>query len=97
MNSQAGMAEALAPFQQALTQGWSKVVESFQPGASSHASGALTPPQLTIPPDKLKSIQQQYVADVADLWRQGFASNADRSADKRFAGESWGTTRERRP
>ncbi len=91
MNSQAGMAEALAPFQQALTQGWSKVVESFQPGASSHASGALTPPQLTIPPDKLKSIQQQYVADVADLWRQGFASNADRSADKRFAGESWGT------
>lgn len=93
MNQQAGMAEALAPFQQALSQGWNQVIESFQSGSNSagvNGGLALAPPKFSIAPDKLQALQQQYVTEVADLWRQGFNVSAENAGDKRFSAESWG-------
>jgi len=104
-------ADAFAPFQQALTEGWSKALESFQQSAARGAS-AFSPggtplwempsmpglangmkmpelPRFSIAPEKLQSIQQQYMADATELWRQGFGARP--KGDKRFAGEAWGS------
>lgn len=103
MKQQATGADAFAPFQQALTEGWSKALESFQQstaqGASALAGGtplwqmpqaAKMPelPKVSIDPEKLQSIQQQYVAEATELWRQGFAARPE--GDKRFASDAWG-------
>jgi polyhydroxyalkanoate synthase len=108
MKQQATGADAFAPFQQALSEGWSKALESFQqsvaqgtvPGASAFnvggtplwqlPQGAKMPelPKFSIDPEKLQSIQQQYLAEATELWRQGFAAKPE--GDKRFAGDAWG-------
>jgi polyhydroxyalkanoate synthase len=107
-------ADAFAPFQQALSEGWSKALASFQQSAAQGASafepggtplwqlpqmprmpdlpgGMKMPglPKFSIAPDKLQSIQQQYMADATALWGQGF--NARPEGDKRFAGDAWGS------
>ncbi|WP_426392472.1 class I poly(R)-hydroxyalkanoic acid synthase [Variovorax sp. R-27] len=109
MKQQATGADAFAPFQQALSEGWSKALESFQqsvaqgtvPGASAFnvggtplwqlPQGAKMPelPKFSIDPEKLQSIQQQYLAEATELWRQGFAAKPE--GDKRFAGDAWGS------
>jgi polyhydroxyalkanoate synthase len=109
MKQQATGADAFAPFQQALSEGWSKALESFQqsvaqgtvPGASAFnvggtplwqlPQGAKMPelPKFSIDPEKLQSIQQQYLAQASELWRQGFAAKPE--GDKRFAGDAWGS------
>jgi polyhydroxyalkanoate synthase len=108
MKQQATGADAFAPFQQALSEGWSKALESFQqsvaqgtvPGASPFnvggsplwqlPQGAKMPelPKFSIDPEKLQSIQQQYLAEATELWRRGFAAKPE--GDKRFAGDAWG-------
>jgi polyhydroxyalkanoate synthase len=108
MKQQATGADAFAPFQQALSEGWSKALESFQqsvaqgtvPEASAFnvggtplwqlPQGAKMPelPKFSIDPEKLQSIQQQYLAEATELWRQGFAAKPE--GDKRFAGDAWG-------
>src|SRR3954465_5830626 len=104
-------ADAFAPFQQALSEGWSKALASFQQSASQGASAFVpggTPlwqmpempgmpggmkmpelPKFSIDPEKLQSLQQQYLADATELWRQGF--NARPEGDKRFAADAWGS------
>jgi polyhydroxyalkanoate synthase len=77
--------DAFAPFQQALGQGWSKALESFQ--AMGASSGTPEMPRFTFAPDKLKAIQTQYLADAGALWRDGLGARP--AADKRFAGEAW--------
>jgi polyhydroxyalkanoate synthase subunit PhaC len=107
MKQQATGADAFAPFQQAMTEGWTKALEAFQQSATQGAtafdvggtplwqmpqmSQAMLPelPKLSIDPEKLQSIQQQYVAEATDLWRRGF--DAKPEGDKRFAGEAWGS------
>jgi polyhydroxyalkanoate synthase len=109
MKQQATGADAFAPFQQALSEGWSKALESFQqsvaqgtvPGASAFnvggtplwqlPQGAKMPelPKFSIDPEKLQSLQQQYLAEATELWRQGFAAKPE--GDKRFAGDAWGS------
>ncbi len=93
MTQQANMAEAFAPFQQALTQGWGRALESFR-SMGVDAPGALgamgTPPQMpkfSFAQDKLDGIRTQYLADTAELWQQGFAAKP--AGDKRFAAEAW--------
>ena len=104
MKQQAAGADAFAPFQQALSEGWSKALESFQQSAAQGASafnvggtplwelpqGMKMPelPRFSIDPEKLQSIQQQYLAEATELWRQGF--DAKPEGDKRFAGDAWG-------
>ena len=107
-----GAADAFAPFQKALSEGWNKALESFQQSAGQGASAfnftGGTPlwqipqmpqmpqgakmaelPKVSIDPEKLQSIQQQYMADATDLWRQGFAARPE--GDKRFASDAWGS------
>jgi polyhydroxyalkanoate synthase len=103
MKQQATGADAFAPFQRALSEGWSKALESFQQSAAQGASAFVggTPlwqmpqaakmpelPKISIDPEKLQSIQQQYVAEATELWRQGFAARPE--GDKRFASDAWG-------
>lgn len=107
-------ADAFAPFQQALSEGWSKALASFQQSAAQGASafepggtplwqlpqmpsmpdlpGGMKLPELpkfSIAPEKLQSIQQQYLAEATALWGQGF--NARPEGDKRFAADAWGS------
>jgi polyhydroxyalkanoate synthase len=106
MKQQATGADAFAPFQQALSEGWNKALESFQQSAAQGASAfnvtggtplwqipssASMPelPKISIDPEKLQSIQQQYVAEAAELWRQGPAAKPE--GDRRFASEAWGS------
>lgn len=104
MKQQATGADAFAPFQQAMTEGWTQALEAFRQsaaqGASAFNSGG-TPlwqlpqaakmpelPKFSIDPEKLQSIQQQYMAEATELWRQGFGAKPE--GDKRFAGDAWG-------
>ena len=106
MKQQATGADAFAPFQQALSEGWNKALESFQQSAAQGASafnvtggtplwqipqagGMPELPKISIDPEKLQSIQQQYVADATELWRQGFAAKPE--GDRRFASDAWGS------
>jgi polyhydroxyalkanoate synthase len=108
MMKQTTGADAFAPFQQALSEGWSKALASFQQSTAQGASafnpggtplwqmpelpGGMKMPELpkfSIAPEKLQAIQQQYVAEATELWRQGF--NAKPEGDKRFAGDAWGS------
>lgn len=92
-HAQAIGAETFAPFQQALTQGWEKALESFQSLGAQGASSAGAPwsqvPKLSMSPDKLRQLQEQYVGEATQLWQSGFAAQA--SADKRFAAAAWGS------
>ena len=103
MKQQATGADAFAPFQQALSEGWSKALESFQQSATQGASafnvggsplwqmpqGAKMPdlPKIAIDPEKLQAIQQQYVAEATALWGQGFQAKPE--GDRRFASDAW--------
>ena len=105
MKQQATGADAFAPFQQALSEGWTKALESLQQSAVQGASafnGGGTPlwqmppaaklpelPKVSIAPEKLQSIQQQYMAEATELWRRGLEAKPE--GDKRFAGEAWGS------
>ncbi|MGJ7613462.1 MULTISPECIES: class I poly(R)-hydroxyalkanoic acid synthase [unclassified Variovorax] len=108
MMKQTTGADAFAPFQQALSEGWNKALASFQQPAAQGTSafgpggtplwqlpempGGMKMPELpkfSIAPDKLQALQQQYVAEATELWRQGF--NAKPDGDKRFAGDAWGS------
>ncbi|MGO4605330.1 class I poly(R)-hydroxyalkanoic acid synthase [Variovorax sp. 2RAF20] len=104
MKQQATGADAFAPFQQAMTEGWTQALEAFRQSAAQGASafnGGGTPlwqlpqaakmpelPKFSIDPEKLQSIQQQYMAEATELWRQGFGAKPE--GDKRFAGDAWG-------
>ncbi|MCR6477209.1 class I poly(R)-hydroxyalkanoic acid synthase [Variovorax sp. ZS18.2.2] len=111
MKQQATGADAFAPFQQALSEGWTQALASFQQSAAKGASafdvggsplwqmpqmpqmpgGAKMPdlPKIAIDPQKLQSIQQQYVAEATALWGQGFQAKPE--GDKRFASDAWGS------
>ncbi|MBB1598510.1 class I poly(R)-hydroxyalkanoic acid synthase [Variovorax sp. UMC13] len=85
MKQQAASSDAFTPFQEALTQGWQKALSSFQSMGAPGAAPEI--PRLSFAPDKLKAIQEQYVAEAGELWRKGMS--AQPAADKRFAGEAW--------
>ncbi|MCZ8292996.1 MAG: class I poly(R)-hydroxyalkanoic acid synthase [Hylemonella sp.] len=83
-------AQAAQQFQQAYADSWLKLFQSFQgthPGQGPAALPAMDPP-VTIPPDKLQALQQQYVQDLAHLMQQG--ASATVSGDRRFAAPAWG-------
>ncbi|MBT2302721.1 class I poly(R)-hydroxyalkanoic acid synthase [Variovorax paradoxus] len=87
---QATAADSFAPFQQALTQGWEKALESFQSlGTGANAGAPWEMPKFLLSPEKLQQLQQQYVEEATELWRQDLAARA--GGDRRFAGEAWGS------
>lgn len=84
-------AETFAPFQQALTQGWSKALESFQSlgvGGNGNGQGSSWEmPRFALSTEKLQQLQQEYIDAATELWRQDVANRS--IGDKRFAGEAW--------
>lgn len=91
MNQTASGADAFAPFQKALTEGWGKAVESLQAiGAGPPAGGAQwDAPKFSFSAGKLQKLQQDYLAEAAALWQKGLAPQT--ATDKRFAGDAWGS------
>ena len=89
MKIQAMSTDAFAPFQEALTQGWSKALESFQSiGSGAPTGGAQwNAPSFSLSPDKLNALRDQYLADAQDLWKQGVQVKP--AADRRFSAEAW--------
>ena len=89
MEKQTVATDTQTSMQNALTQGWSKALESFQSlGKGAPRTGSLSLPKFSLAPGKVRELQQQYVKEAADLWRAGFSATA--SGDKRFSGEAWG-------
>ncbi|MEJ8815501.1 class I poly(R)-hydroxyalkanoic acid synthase [Variovorax ureilyticus] len=85
----AAAADTFAPFQQALSQGWSKALEALQT-IGAHGNGHSPFPELpkfSLDPERLQELQQQYLSEAAQLWQQDIAART--SGDKRFAGEAW--------
>jgi len=91
MKVQTMSTEAIAPFQEALTQGWSKALESFKSIGSGMPTGGAqwNTPSFSLSTDKLNALRDQYLADAHALWKQGV--NVKPEADRRFAAEAWGT------
>ncbi len=87
----ARLADTFAPFQQALTQGWEKALESFQSlgNGTQAASPPWDMPKFSFSAGKLRELQEQYVGEATALWQTGIGEQA--RADKRFAAEAWGS------
>ena len=90
MKKQANGVDAFAPFHQALTQGWDKALTSLQSIGANGATPSFDLPKLSFAPDKLQSLQEQYLAEAGELWKAGMTSTTA-SSDRRFAGEAWGS------
>ena len=90
MKKQANGVDAFAPFQQALTQGWDKALTSLQSIGANGAAPSFDLPKLSFSAEKLKSLQEQYVAEAGELWKAGMTPTTA-SSDRRFAGEAWGS------
>jgi len=92
-NSPEFWTQAAQQFQQSMTESWSKAVQSFQ-GIDLGAMGVALPlgagkaPEMGFAPDKLQTLQQQYLQDAFGLFSQGFVDPKTHT-DKRFAGEAW--------
>ena len=86
-------AQAGQQFQQSLTEGWGKAIQSLQ-NLDLGALGAQAPqaPAAQAPvkfsPDKLQELQQQYLQDAAKLWTEGM-QGAPKAKDKRFSADAW--------
>ncbi|RZL65781.1 MAG: class I poly(R)-hydroxyalkanoic acid synthase [Variovorax sp.] len=91
MTPQGSGADAFAPFQKALTDGWGKAVESMQAIGSGKSTGGAQwdVPKFSFSANKLQELQKDYMAEAAALWQQGLSTKA--ATDKRFAGEAWGS------
>ena len=92
--------QAAEQFQQAMTEGWSKAVQSLQGmqgggggvGGTGGILGALPDPgqsgsDIRFDPQKLQALQQQYLKDAFELMSQGLGHHD--LADKRFSGAAW--------
>ncbi|MFZ5568390.1 MAG: PHA/PHB synthase family protein [Pseudomonadota bacterium] len=77
-------AQAAQQFQQAWTQAW----QTYQTPPAAAMSGLPALPELmvSVPPDKLQALQQQYLQDMTALM-QGAGPIA--SSDRRFAAPAW--------
>jgi polyhydroxyalkanoate synthase len=77
-------AQAAQQFQQAWTQAW----QPYQnlPAANMPGLSALPEIMVSVPPDKLQALQQQYLQDMTALM-QGAGPAA--SSDRRFAAPAW--------
>jgi polyhydroxyalkanoate synthase len=85
------MAQMAQQFQQVVGDGWAKALHSFHPLDQQYAaniSGAGELPTLTFSPDKLQTLQKQYMEDAMRLWRPEQQVALDKS-DKRFASQAW--------
>ena len=86
-------AQSAQQFQQTLSESWTKTFESFQNMDLGEVAAKLTtppapPPKITIAPEKMQELQQQYLKEAAALWTQG-AKGAEPMTDRRFTAPAW--------
>ncbi|MFT6589755.1 MAG: polyhydroxyalkanoate synthase [Rhodoferax sp.] len=86
-------AQSAQQFQQSLSEGWTKALQSFQNmdlgAAAPIASGA--EPQASVirfSAEKMKELQVAYFKDAASLWTQDLQGTSQ-AKDKRFSAEAW--------
>ncbi len=81
-------AQAAQQFQQAYGDSWLKLFQSLPGGGMAQGQPVASEHAVSIPPDKLQALQQQYVQDLARLMQQG--AGAAVTGDRRFAAPAWG-------
>jgi polyhydroxyalkanoate synthase len=67
-----------------LGDSWLKALASFQ----TLGGGDAKAPALSFSPDKLESLQKQYIEEATALWNQSLHGNTE-VKDRRFKGEAW--------
>jgi polyhydroxyalkanoate synthase len=93
MNSDANWAQLARQFQDSLSQGMQKAMDSV-PSVLMQGVPAVKDPfaGLQLDPAKLLEIQQSYLQQAGDLWNSGISAESAQLkpvADRRFAGEAW--------
>ena len=93
MNSDANWAQLAQQFQDSLSQGMQKAMDSV-PSVLMQGVPAVKDPfaGLQLDPAKLLEIQQSYLQQAGDLWNSGISAESAQHkpvADRRFAGEAW--------
>ena len=81
--------------QQTFADNWTTAMQALQAAAGNAPSSGVpgdvaAMPKITLEPEKLQTLQQQYLREAADLWTQALQGKA-LVADKRFAGQAWGS------
>ena len=67
-----------------LGDSWLKALASFQ----TIGGGDAKAPALSFSPQKLETLQKQYIAEATELWNQSLHGKAE-IKDRRFKGEAW--------
>jgi polyhydroxyalkanoate synthase len=82
-------AQAAQQYQQAFADGWLKLFQAFQGLDLGQGKAALPVPEhpVSIPPERLQSLQQEYLQDLTRLMQQG--ARPEVAQDRRFAGDAW--------
>ena len=83
--------QAAAQFQQNMTEGWTKALQSVQGmelGPKGLPAGGEKPPEIKFSPQKLEQLQKQYVEEAMALFGQGLHGLSP-VTDKRFAAAAW--------
>ena len=93
MNSDANWAQLARQFQDSLSQGMQKAMDSVPSVLMQGVPAAKDPfAGLQLDPAKLLEIQQSYLQQAGDLWNTGISADTAQLkpvADRRFAGEAW--------
>jgi polyhydroxyalkanoate synthase subunit PhaC len=80
-------------FQQIFGDGMAKAMQAFQGmnlGAGMpSAAPAASAPQISFAPEKLQTLQQQYMTDAGALWTQALQGSPAVLSDKRFSAQAW--------
>ncbi|WP_313297338.1 class I poly(R)-hydroxyalkanoic acid synthase [Diaphorobacter sp.] len=91
MDSDARWAEGARQFQQLWGESWSRMLQSLpQPDLGALAASLQPGAQLSLSPEKLTEVQQNYLKEMQALMASGMQPAAAKpSSDRRFAGEGW--------
>jgi len=68
-----------------LGDSWLKALASFK----TIGGGDANTPSLSFSPEKIETLQQQYIAEATELWNTSLHGNPE-VKDRRFKGEAWG-------
>ncbi|MGE8319547.1 MAG: PHA/PHB synthase family protein, partial [Comamonas sp.] len=90
MNQQAFWGAGNEQMMQMLSNGWAQALKAFQnvPGAPA-GTAADIPAPVAFDQDRLRELQQQYLQEAMELWKQSSQGVVGGIKDKRFAAAAW--------
>ena len=90
MNQQAFWGAGNEQMTQMLSNGWAQALKAFQNMPGAPAAGTIeTQTPVTFDQDRLRELQQQYMQESMDLWRQSAQGALTSLRDKRFSASAW--------